>query len=480
VAISLFDLNRELQNIAESLDIPPQAAEHAVSTYDEVAEWLGQEDSPLREYSPTIYPQGSFRLGTIISPIDPRAGFDVDVVCRLEIPKEQTTQSDLKNSVGDRLAESEDFHYLLEERRRCWTLNYPNQFHLDVLPAIPDYGLGGDGILITDTELRLWQFSNPIGYSGWFFGRMGQVLAEARAAMAKSAGVTIEEIPEWRVRTPLQRAVQLLKRHRDAHFKHDDERRPVSIIITTLAARAYDGERDIESALIKLVHEMPEYIESRNGKWWVANPAHPDENFADKWNESPERRRAFLAWLQRVFSDVGMTTFAKSARERRQNLAESFGMQRDADGIAIAKAKLPATLQEYVPAIDSIGHAQKPSWPVRELYKCTVRGNVYRKRGGTRSLWPLSDRPVPKGYALRFQADTNARPPYNVHWQVTNTGNEAREARQLRGDFYTSDSGSKGRWETTQYAGTHWVEAFVVKDGVCVARSGRRFVKIKA
>ena len=480
MAISFFDLNQELQNLAESLDIPPQVAEQAVSTYDDVAEWLGQEDSPLREYSPNIYPQGSFRLGTIIRPIQPEAGFDVDLVCRLDIPKERTTQADLKMSVGDRLRISPDFRHLLEERRRCWTLDYPQQFHLDILPAIPDPDAGEHSILITDTDLRLWQFSNPIAYSEWFFERMSQVLTEARALMAKSAGVSIEDIPEWRVRTPLQRSVQLLKRHRDAHFRHDDERRPVSIIITTLAANAYGGEKDIESALIKLVRDMPEHIENRKGKWWVCNPAHPDENFADKWNESPERRKAFLAWLERVFNDLGRAHIAKSVQENRNNLAESFGIRRQASNLAIMSAGRPAVLQEHVPPLDSTNHVQLPKWPERPIYKCSVRGQVYRKKEGTRSLWPLSDRPVPKEYALKFQVQTNAPSPFEVQWQVTNTGREAIEERGLRGDFYPSDAGRLGRWETTRYAGTHWVEAFIVKDGVSVARSGRKYVKIKA
>jgi hypothetical protein len=41
---------------------------------------------------------------------------------------------------------------------------------------------------------------------------------------------------------------------------------------------------------------MGEHIENRHGTWWVPNPAHEEENFADKWNEYPERRKAFFAW----------------------------------------------------------------------------------------------------------------------------------------------------------------------------------------
>jgi hypothetical protein len=56
----------------------------------------------------------------------------------------------------------------------------------------------------------------------------------------------------------------------------------------------------------------------------------------------------------------------------------------------------------------------------------------------------------------------------------------ARSAGGLRGEFYDSEGGQGVRWETTRYAGTHWVEAFVVKEGVCVARSGRKYVRIKS
>jgi hypothetical protein len=48
----------------------------------------------------------------------------------------------------------------------------------------------------------------------------------------------------------------------------------------------------------------------------------------------------------------------------------------------------------------------------------------------------------------------------------------------LRGDFYDSDF-KDGKWERSEYRGTHWVEAFVIKGGVCQARSGKYFVKIR-
>jgi hypothetical protein len=90
-------------------------------------------------------------------------------------------------------------------------------------------------------------------------------------------------------------------------FADDPDNRPPSILITTLAARAYRGERDLFTATRNALDGMDKYIENRNGSWWVPNPAHEEENFADKWNEHPERRDAFIRWhrdITTVLSDL--------------------------------------------------------------------------------------------------------------------------------------------------------------------------------
>ena len=71
--------------------------------------------------------------------------------------------------------------------------------------------------------------------------------------------------------------------------------------------------------------------------------------------------------------------------------------------------------------------------------------------------------------------------PYAVHWQVTNSGDEALEADEPRGDFYPSeDPRKKIRWETTGYRGTHWVKALILNDqGVCVAQSNKFLVGVR-
>ena len=480
-------LSEILAKAATALDIPDHVYEDATLKYEDIGSWLAADDSELKSYTPEVYPQGSFRLGTVVRPVCDEDDYDIDLVCYLTLDKEQTTQKNLKEIVGNRLKKRDDLAEILESMRRCWRLNYPAQdamphFHLDILPSIPNRERPPTGILLTDTDLLWWQKSNPKAYADWFYERMKVRFVEKRTELAESFKASIEEVPDWQVKTPLQIAVQILKRHRDIYFQEDPDNRPVSIIITTLAAQAYNNQANIYDALLDIVRDMPSKIENRDGKWWVANPADPDENFADKWNEYPKRREAFFRWLDKVQADFVKVSQQPTSSRVIEALRPMLG-QRVLGSVAAdlglkmaSSVPPPVTSRIQVPELGNTRHLLAPIWPVQVHYKANVSGSVYGKKPG-RKLWALVDRSVPKDVWLKFTVKTNAPSPYEVRWQVVNTGKEAADAGQLRGDFY--DSNDNVRWESTCYRGTHWVEAFIIKNGICVARSNRKIVKVR-
>ena len=489
-------LNRILTATADALDIPDHVYEDATIRYEDVGVHLGADDSPLVAYSPEIYVQGSFRLGTVVRPVDHDGEYDIDLVCILSVRKQSITQADLKKKIGDRLKERADLKAILNESRRCWTLEYPHGpsmpgFHLDVLPSIPNEERMPTGILLSDKDLRLWQKSNPVAYAEWFKERMAGIFQKRAAMLAQSMEASIEDVPEWRVKTPLQRSVQILKRHRDTYFASDSDDKPVSIIITTLAGRAYQNEEDIFDAIHSIVKRMPNFIENRNGSWWVQNPVDEDENFADKWNEYPERRKAFLNWLEKVEKDFTQVLKAASLSEGVDILKESIGestMNKVASDLGVStRSLLPAMIWSapVVPPLGNTDHALKPEdkFQLAEVpnYTAKVFGDVHFKKGEKRGrkLWAITDT-VRLGVWLRFRVKTNVPKPYSVEWQVTNTGDEAIKAEQLRGDFYPSEDPVKHiRWESTAYRGTHWVRAFILNsNGICVAQSQEFLVKV--
>lgn len=293
-----------LEGAVETLDISPDLQETAIERYEDVGAWLADRGNHWE-----IHSQGSFLLGTVVRPASPDGEYDIDLVCRTPFRKESITQAGLKETVGKELhayRRWKDSHdegagpATLSERRRCWTFGYPDLgFHLDVLPGIPDADHLPTGILLTDRHLRNWQHSNPLGYADWFRTRSAELETKLRT-FAAAGNLNVADVPTWRVRSTLQRIVQVLKWHAMHYFDQDVDNKPPSILITTLAAQAYRGEIDLFTAMRAVLAGMEDHIERRHGRWWVPNPAHPGENFADKWNEYPERCNAFQTWHKEI------------------------------------------------------------------------------------------------------------------------------------------------------------------------------------
>ena len=97
-----------------------------VSSYQAVGKFLGDESSPLAPYKPEIQPQGSFLLGTMITPVNENDDLDIDLVCELMEKHPDWTAENLKAKVGEK---TEGFRTIQEvigmkRGRRCWTLLY--------------------------------------------------------------------------------------------------------------------------------------------------------------------------------------------------------------------------------------------------------------------------------------------------------------------------------------------------------------------
>ena len=302
-------LDQLLDAAISSFDIPDELYELAVNRYGAVGGFLidrcgGRGPSSNCE----VYTQGSFRLGTVVRPLA-RGEYDIDMVSTRDIAKESTTQADLKAGVGDNLAafvaEGPEGDPALEDGKRCWTLVYSQDpFHIDVLPAIPDRHGQEHAILLTDRELREWQHSNPIDYATWFRQRMAEEFADLRSQAAAAAGVgDVEDVPDWKVKTALQRTVQALKRHRDLYFEDAPDDTPASIIITTLAARSYARGESLRDVLVAVTARMPSLVEQREGVWWVPNPVLQEENFADRWRGRDQLASRFFEWVDQAHTD---------------------------------------------------------------------------------------------------------------------------------------------------------------------------------
>jgi hypothetical protein len=452
---------QELENLVETIQVPDSKYEQAHRSYRSICEWLERPDSSLKDSHEESFLQGSFRLGTAISPTTEEDDYDLDIVAVFSKSKSTISQSELKRLLGVEVKSYSKRHGMKEpnDARRCWTQDYADgsQFHVDILPAIPDstgqraklearrLKLSGveTAIAITDkTDANYgvihlnWPNSNPKGYAEWFELRMGAPLIARKSAIALQEGRPTSSIPTYRARTPLQKAVQLLKYHRDIMFADDGDDRPISIIITTLAAKAYSDEIDLETALTNILAKMHLGIEQEHGIDWVRNPSNAMENFADKWVEYPKRRENFYKWLDAARADFLALKTADST-QRDRVITEAFGDEVQ-KRISERRGSGPQNFAKrnkrlFLPAL----HRQAPPWTLQDAGEVKIF-RATKSRNGFRTIPFSSDSlPLAKGTSVVFQARTTVPRPFEVYWQIVNTGEEARLNDGLRGGFDT-------------------------------------------
>lgn len=346
-----------LQALVEELVIPESRYEQAERSYKSLGDWFHRHESRIRDFNPVVYVQGSFRLGTAIRPINDAEEYDIDSVCELKnLTKNDLTQSDLKQLLGREVQAYHDAKGMtkpVREGRRCWILSYADgaQFHMDILPALPngmeqrllleraqfDPQWTDWAIAITDRDVSTyqertsdWPRSNPKGYGKWFRSRMASILFQRKQILVESLkrrGITasIEQLPDYRVRTPLQAAVMLLKRHRDNMFASKIDVKPISVIITTLAGHSYGEQDTIAGALFSILRDMHLHIDNDGTKYIIANPTDPLENFADRWEKEPQKARAFFQWLEQARQDFGRAAQATTLQNMNEAVSIHMG-----------------------------------------------------------------------------------------------------------------------------------------------------------
>lgn len=352
--MDVFKKEELINIIAEELDITPAMYNEAMGTVDEISEHLKTNLENLK-----IYKQGSFRLGTIIKPYSKQDDFDIDLVVEYPWKKEYSNPEIIKKSLR-RYLQGLKFNTIIDEKRRCWTLNLSKNkisFHVDILPCIREslqeiaklkpLEYRESSIAITEIVNKdikpyeyKWLTSNPEGYAKWFHNINNlayKTLKEhdKRRVFNSNAEIfgMLQNVGEEYTRSPLQKVIQILKRHRDVMYFNNNENAPISIIITTLVGKIVEENHEIINNTYELLNYVIEgllfyskltlegihsnfdedyktkrlitkIMKNGNVYWEIVNPANFQENLADKWNEDAVKVQEFFKWVNRVKNDL--------------------------------------------------------------------------------------------------------------------------------------------------------------------------------
>lgn len=110
-------------------------------------------------------------------------------------------------------------------------------------------------------------------------------------------------------------------------------------------------------------------------------------------------------------------------------------------------------------------------YPVDLSYRCSVSCNVsgdgWRPKPLLEFLSTLR-RYLPHNFKIECEMEyTNCPLPYKVFWKVKNVGPEAERRNQLRGQIVEKGNSIV---EHSSFFGNHYIECYIVKEGICVAR----------
>lgn len=405
-------------------------------------------DPVLKDLYVEHIPQGSWPHKTIISPL-PNKEFDADFLLRLTPVDGWEPQDYLKQT---RAVFRRSFVYkdTVRKKNRCVRIGYVNDCHVDVVPhlVLPD----GRQVIV-DYSKNAYEDTNPAGFTAWMKEKDG--LANGH----------------------LRRTIRLIKYLRDYKGTFSA---PSVILTTLLGARvqSWDADTlysDLPTSFVRLLTDLDSWLSLYPLMPSLEDPSCTGTYFNHRWTE--DKYSNFTKWIKYYAAKA-------NAALTEQDKDSSVALWREIFGDAFDKSTAPAAASEaaslteatiaskaYLRADRAPGEEfiEERGHPLRPIYTARIDATV-RELNGFRPGTPLRRlRRATKRMKINFTLLTDCPEPFDLYWKVRNTGPEAgRVPGGLRGQLLIDD-GSRQRKEETQYRGEHYVEAYVVKNGVVVA-----------
>jgi hypothetical protein len=169
------------------------------------------------------------------------------------------------------------------------------------------------------------------------------------------------------------------------------------------------------------------------------------------------------------------SNFIAKAKKSHANIIEAIS-KKDNDTVYSIWRKVfgyqfpyPKTIKEA-----SINYTQgeeyiEDRFPIDILYALLINCRV-KQNGFQIALLKEMLEKLRKNKKLEFFIqNTDVQKPYQVFWKIKNEGQIAKDKNMLRGQI-VKDNGREIRNEDTNFEGAHFVECYIIKNNVCVAR----------
>jgi hypothetical protein len=395
------------------------------------------------ELTPKFHGQGSFMMNTIIKPIDGQFDIDDGIYFKVDSPPTQsiaTLHTWISNAVNGHTKQKPI------DKNTCVRLVYVGQYHID-LPIY--YIVEGQSPYLAHKS-KGWIQSDPREFINWFNQQ-----ADANGQ--------------------LKRVIRYLKAWSD--YRKGDL--PSGLILSILVTNNISFNDRDDIAFYETLVNINESLE----KDFICNrPTTPvDEDLLEDYSQT--RKQYFLDRLGSfIISAEEAVDDSTSQDDACKIWKRHFGANRFievalegassnfSDKLTFAASQKPygfnsdeySNTEEFIEDYFSMNltHNLKIDSTVSQIgFRIQLLSQMLAKK------YPL----LPDGSLKFYIKECNAIPPFEVKWKVRNVGYEAIKRDQIRGQI-KDDDGNHQIIESINFKGSHYVECFIIKNNVCVAR----------
>ena len=375
-----YALQREelLARIAQHLQLDETRKGRMESAYRAVADMLDADQGFFRDLDVDVYPQGSVLTGTTVKPYRGNE-FDLDIVVQINELYNRFSPFQIYDALLSKLKDDDRYKEKLIKKNRCVRIDYANDFHMDILPGCLAIYHDKNVLKIPDRQLRDWATSNPRGFAEWFLKRAATIRRESLLEgyynrLKIELRAEIADLPQdnFYTKSPLQRAVQLVKRYRDIYFADYPDFATSSVVLTTLMGLNYQGEpsiyETIDNCLIRIKNSYDSAIYNRQ-RFVIENPVNSAEHFTDSWTaEHYDHFYKFVTKFHEQWNAL-KNGFDKSGK----NYIELFD-----EGVYRASLQEQITKLSKFSKLDSV---KASSLIIAEKALTTPSGNIVKENG---------------------------------------------------------------------------------------------------
>lgn len=433
------DFERFLHNIEPS----PTTKKYISSIQSNLREYLENHSTYKNKLIDTFL-TGSYAKHTSIRPTKFDGKTDVDIVVVTNY-----TESDDSKEVLDELYKVCKEKYL-KVTKQSRSIGIEMQgIEVDVVPMIED-NLSGM-YKIGNKKDGTWKKTNPKGHINWCIN------------MNKDNN------------DKFVRIVKIFKWWRKNNCP-DTVKYPKGITLEKIVAdNLYDCNNQYEKIVFNTMKNIQnayeQYIET-GIKPFVSDPGIPSNNLSDSYEFND-----FKSFFNKIKTHIKLLEESNFSNEAwRRILGTEFSKDESSNN------SLLEALTERYNSFFNVAYKEKPIWyEGSNTSLVDVKVKCYDEYNNLINYNPDGDNLLSKNVSIDFSIVGAAAFSSNtkIYWQVVNTGEEARSRNCLRGGFENSNIYNYGRHECTAYTGTHWVQAFIVNNGECIAKSKEILVKIK-